>query len=127
MTSTIPGGHPEPGHFNNNYMRLTLIFLFISLCSHAQTTASTRGVKPPKETKVLLDSVALSAFQETQMAAFDKVEKEIKDSYSKLIEEKNKYVRGILDAKDKDASRLGADYEHRANKLVFKVLPDDKK
>jgi len=109
-------------------MKLTIFLLFISVAAWGQTTASTKGTaKPKEEVKVQMDSVVLSAMQETQMGVFDKAEKELRDQYIKLMEKKNEYVKGVLDAKDKDASRLGTDYEHKPNKLVFKIIPDDRK
>jgi len=107
---------------------IVLVLLLIHGVGYAQTTASTKGTQTkPKEPVILLDSVTLSTMQENQMVVFDKAEKELRDSYVKLMEKKNEYVKGVLDAKDKDASKLASDYEHKPNKLIFKIVSEDKK
>jgi len=107
---------------------LTIIFFLLTVSAFAQTTASTKGTQTkPKEPVVPLDSVTLSTMQDAQMTVFDKAEKELRDQYIKLTEKKNEYVKGVLDAKDKDASKLATDYEHKPNKIVFKIVPENKK
>jgi len=102
-----------------------IFFFLLTVSAFAQTTASTKGTQTkPKEPVVLLDSVTLSTMQDAQMTVFDKAEKELRDQYIKFMEKKNEYVKGVLDAKDKDASKLTTDYEHKPNKLIFKIVPE---